>query len=104
MGDRGGPAGRAVERTVPARRSLADLLREDLGLDSLAITTTGCVLGTALLSFFGVQADKLPKDPNAAYEQAREGFAEKNLTAFEPSPTAPGCRRGFPVLSSCATK
>jgi osmoprotectant transport system substrate-binding protein len=42
--------------------------------------------GTALLSFFGVQADKLPKDPNAAYEQAREGFAEKNLTAFEPTP------------------
>ena len=42
--------------------------------------------GTALLSFFGVQADKLPKDPTAAYEQAREGFAEKNLTAFEPTP------------------
>jgi osmoprotectant transport system substrate-binding protein len=42
--------------------------------------------GTALLSFFGVQADKLPKDPEAAYEQAREGFAEKNLTAFAPTP------------------
>ena len=42
--------------------------------------------GTALLSFFGVAADKLPKDPGAAYEQAKEGFAEKNLTAFEPTP------------------
>jgi osmoprotectant transport system substrate-binding protein len=42
--------------------------------------------GTALLSFFGVQADKLPKDEGQAYEQAREGFAEKNLTAFEPTP------------------
>jgi osmoprotectant transport system substrate-binding protein len=42
--------------------------------------------GTALLSFFGVQADKLPKDEAAAYDQAREGFAEKNLTAFEPTP------------------
>jgi osmoprotectant transport system substrate-binding protein len=42
--------------------------------------------GTALLSFFGVPADKLPKDPTQAYEQAREGFAEKNLTAFEPTP------------------
>jgi osmoprotectant transport system substrate-binding protein len=42
--------------------------------------------GTALLSFFGVAADKLPKDPGQAYEQAREGFAEKNLTAFEPTP------------------
>jgi osmoprotectant transport system substrate-binding protein len=42
--------------------------------------------GTALLSFFGVQADALPKDPAKAYEQARDGFAEKNLTAFEPTP------------------
>ncbi|MGH2715488.1 MAG: glycine betaine ABC transporter substrate-binding protein [Thermoleophilaceae bacterium] len=42
--------------------------------------------GTALLSFFGVQADKLPNDEGQAYEQAREGFAEKNLTAFEPTP------------------
>jgi osmoprotectant transport system substrate-binding protein len=42
--------------------------------------------GTALLSFFGVQADKLPKDEGAAFEQAKQGFAEKNLTAFEPTP------------------
>jgi osmoprotectant transport system substrate-binding protein len=42
--------------------------------------------GTALLSFFGVPADKLPKDPAEAYNQARDGFAEKNLTAFEPTP------------------
>ena len=42
--------------------------------------------GTALLSFFGVQADKLPKDEGQAFDQAKEGFAEKNLTAFEPTP------------------
>jgi osmoprotectant transport system substrate-binding protein len=42
--------------------------------------------GTALLSFFGVPADELPKDPTQAFEQARDGFAEKNLTAFEPTP------------------
>ena len=42
--------------------------------------------GTALLSFFGVEADALPKDPTQAYEQAKEGFTEKNLTAFEPTP------------------
>jgi osmoprotectant transport system substrate-binding protein len=42
--------------------------------------------GTALLSFFGVQADKLPNDEGQAFEQAKEGFAEKNLTAFEPTP------------------
>ena len=37
--------------------------------------------GTALLSFFGVPADKLPKDGLAAYAQAKAGFAKKNLTA-----------------------
>jgi osmoprotectant transport system substrate-binding protein len=42
--------------------------------------------GTALLSFFGVQADKLPDDETEAFEQAKQGFAEKNLTAFEPTP------------------
>jgi osmoprotectant transport system substrate-binding protein len=42
--------------------------------------------GTALLSFFGVEADKLPDDPDQAYQQAKEGFAEKNLTALPPTP------------------
>jgi osmoprotectant transport system substrate-binding protein len=42
--------------------------------------------GTALLSFFGFQADELPKDERRAYEEARKGFAEKQLTAFEPTP------------------
>jgi osmoprotectant transport system substrate-binding protein len=42
--------------------------------------------GTALLSFFGVKADKIPKDPAAAADQATEGFAEKGLKAFPPTP------------------
>ncbi len=42
--------------------------------------------GTALLSFFGVTADKLPSDETEAYNQAKEGFAEKNLTALTPTP------------------
>jgi osmoprotectant transport system substrate-binding protein len=42
--------------------------------------------GTALLSFFGVKSDELPDDEMEAYEQARQGFAEKNLTALEPTP------------------
>jgi osmoprotectant transport system substrate-binding protein len=42
--------------------------------------------GTALLSFFGKQADELPKDEMAAYEEAKAGFAEKDLTALEPTP------------------
>jgi osmoprotectant transport system substrate-binding protein len=42
--------------------------------------------GTALLSFFGKQADELPKDEAAAYEEAKAGFAEKDLTALTPTP------------------
>jgi osmoprotectant transport system substrate-binding protein len=42
--------------------------------------------GTALLSFFGKQADELPKDPQAAYEEAKAGFEAQNLVAFPPTP------------------
>ena len=42
--------------------------------------------GTALLSFFGYQADELPSDENEAYQDAKEGFAKKDLTALEPTP------------------
>jgi osmoprotectant transport system substrate-binding protein len=42
--------------------------------------------GTALLSFFGKKADELPKDPQAAYEEARSGFEKDGLVAFPPTP------------------
>jgi osmoprotectant transport system substrate-binding protein len=42
--------------------------------------------GTALLSFFGKQADELPKDQMAAYEEARAGFEADGLVALPPTP------------------
>jgi osmoprotectant transport system substrate-binding protein len=42
--------------------------------------------GTALLSFFGKKADELPKDPQAAFEEAKAGFEADGLTAFPPTP------------------
>jgi glycine betaine/choline ABC-type transport system substrate-binding protein/ABC-type proline/glycine betaine transport system permease subunit len=42
--------------------------------------------GTALLAFFGVKANEIPKDPAQAYEDAKAGFAEDNLVAYEPTP------------------
>ncbi len=42
--------------------------------------------GTALLSFFGYTADKLPSDETEAFDLAKEGFAEKDLTALPPTP------------------
>jgi osmoprotectant transport system substrate-binding protein len=42
--------------------------------------------GTALLAFFGKKADQLPKDPQAAYEEAKKGFAGLGMVALPPTP------------------
>src|SRR4051794_11952170 len=42
--------------------------------------------GTALLSFFGVQPGKLPKDPEVAYQQTKADFAKQKLVALRPTP------------------
>jgi osmoprotectant transport system substrate-binding protein len=42
--------------------------------------------GTALLSFFGVTADKLPHDPGQAYTQVKGDFAKQQITALPPTP------------------
>ncbi|HEV3376886.1 MAG TPA: glycine betaine ABC transporter substrate-binding protein [Thermoleophilaceae bacterium] len=76
----------AAGYTVEKQLNLGDEKTALAALEGGEIDAYPEYTGTALLSFFGVQADKLPKDPDAAYDQAREGFAEKNLTAFEPTP------------------
>ncbi|MGH2970164.1 MAG: glycine betaine ABC transporter substrate-binding protein [Solirubrobacteraceae bacterium] len=42
--------------------------------------------GTALTSFFGVKTADVPRDANQAYENAKAGFAEKDITALAPTP------------------
>ncbi len=42
--------------------------------------------GTALGSFFGVASDDIPTDPQAAFEEAKKGFAKEGLTALPPTP------------------
>jgi osmoprotectant transport system substrate-binding protein len=42
--------------------------------------------GTALLSFFGKQADELPKDEMEAFEEARTLFEADGLVALPPTP------------------
>jgi osmoprotectant transport system substrate-binding protein len=42
--------------------------------------------GTALLSFFDVPSDKLPKDPTAAYDQVKADFAKDGIDALKPTP------------------
>jgi osmoprotectant transport system substrate-binding protein len=42
--------------------------------------------GTALQSFFGKQPDELPKSPQAAFDEAKQGFAKRGIVAFPPTP------------------
>jgi glycine betaine/choline ABC-type transport system substrate-binding protein len=42
--------------------------------------------GTALTSFFGVKTADVPRDAQKAYEDAKAGFAEKDITALAPTP------------------
>jgi osmoprotectant transport system substrate-binding protein len=42
--------------------------------------------GTALLSFFGKKSSELPKDPEQAFEQAKQAFAAEGLVALPPTP------------------
>lgn len=42
--------------------------------------------GTALGSFFGVASEDIPTDPQAAFEEAKTGFAKEGLTALPPTP------------------
>ena len=42
--------------------------------------------GTALTSFFGKKATEVPHDAQAAYNEAKAGFAKAGLTALPPTP------------------
>jgi glycine betaine/choline ABC-type transport system substrate-binding protein len=42
--------------------------------------------GTALLSFFNVPSDKLPTDPEDAYNQVKEDFAKDDIEVFAQTP------------------
>jgi glycine betaine/choline ABC-type transport system substrate-binding protein len=42
--------------------------------------------GTALTTFFGVPTDKIPKDEQEAYDQAKASFAKQRLIALPPTP------------------
>ena len=42
--------------------------------------------GTALTTFFGIEPDKIPKDEQEAYQQAKAGFAKAGVTALPPTP------------------
>ncbi len=72
--------------TVEKQLNLGDEKTALAALEAGEIDAYPEYTGTALLSFFGVKSDELPDDEAEAYEQAKQGFAKKNLTAFPPTP------------------
>jgi osmoprotectant transport system substrate-binding protein len=42
--------------------------------------------GTALTSFFGIASDKIPTDPQEAFDEAKSQLAEDDITALDPTP------------------
>ena len=76
----------AAGYTVETDLNLGDEKTALKAVESGQISAYPEYTGTALLSFFGVKADEIPKDPTEAATQATEGYAEKGLRAFEPTP------------------
>jgi osmoprotectant transport system substrate-binding protein len=77
---------RAAGYTVKTALNLGD---ENIAHDALKsgkIDAYPEYTGTALLSFFGKKSSELPKDPEQAYEQAKQAFAAEGLVALPPTP------------------
>jgi osmoprotectant transport system substrate-binding protein len=79
---------RAAGYTVKTRLNLGN---QDMALKALKAGEVDAYpeyTGTALLAFFGKRASRLPKDPQAAYEEAKQGFAAETppLVAYPPTP------------------
>src|ERR671915_138018 len=72
--------------TVEKQLNLGDEKTAFAALRSGQIDAYPEYTGTALLSFFAVKADQIPKDPQKAYEDARAGFEAVDLVAFPPTP------------------
>jgi osmoprotectant transport system substrate-binding protein len=72
--------------TVEKQLNLGDEKTAFAALRSGEIDAYPEYTGTALLSFFGVRADRIPKDPQEAFEQVRTNMEERNITALAPTP------------------
>ncbi len=76
----------AAGYTVDTQLNLGDEKIALKALETGEISAYPEYTGTALGSFFGVPSNEIPKDPQAAYEQAKADFAKKKITALPPTP------------------
>jgi osmoprotectant transport system substrate-binding protein len=77
---------RAAGYTISKDLNLGDEKQALAALKRDAISAYPEYTGTALSSFFGRTGDEVPKDPQAAYQEAKKDFAAEGLTAFPPTP------------------
>lgn len=66
-----------------------DLANEDVAFDALKageISGYPEYTGTALLSFFGVESQDMPRSQQDAYAQAKKYFAQEGIVALAPTP------------------
>jgi osmoprotectant transport system substrate-binding protein len=76
----------AAGYTTKTDLNLADEQAARAALDGGQISAYPEYTGTALLVFFKKDAADLPKDPQAAYDEVKTGFAGEGITAFPPTP------------------
>jgi osmoprotectant transport system substrate-binding protein len=76
----------AAGYTTKTDLNLADEQSAMSALEGGQISAYPEYTGSALLVFFEKDAADLPKDPQAAFDQVKTGFAERGITAFPPAP------------------
>src|SRR6478609_2247969 len=78
----------AAGYTVRTQLNLGDQDIAHKALETGEISAYPEYTGTALLSFFGKKAGELPMDPQAAWEEAKAGFAAEKppLVSYPPTP------------------
>jgi osmoprotectant transport system substrate-binding protein len=72
--------------TVEKQLNLGDEKTAFAALRSGEIDAYPEYTGTALLSFFGVRADRIPKDPQQAFQDVHDNMAQRNIAALPPTP------------------
>jgi glycine betaine/choline ABC-type transport system substrate-binding protein len=79
-----GPRGRGLHGQAPAQPGLGDHRQQ--GAQGGEIDAYPEYTGTALTSFFDVKTADVPRDAMEAFEQAKAGYAENEITALPPTP------------------
>jgi len=72
--------------TVKRQLNLGSEIIADKALKAGEIDAYPEYTGTALTSFFDVKTADVPRDPAEAYERAKAGYAENEITALAPTP------------------